>query len=189
MNNDTVVTRDFLSILLDFKCKNPQYHVIAPLIPYYYNKNRIWNAGGQLFWGFRRYHFENQDINCIKNREYLRCSFITADAMLVTLKNDSMISSTLPGKVQSYMISGKPIIGAINGETKYIINEAKCGLCCDAEDYKELANLIVQFCESDEKELMAINSYDYYYKNYSKDGFLSTLEEALINMEVSYVSK
>ena len=112
-----------------------------------------------------------------------------ADAMLVTLKNDSMISSTLPGKVQSYMISGKPIIGAINGETKYIINEAKCGLCCDAEDYKELANLIVQFCESDEKELMAINSYDYYYKNYSKDGFLSTLEEALINMEVSYVSK
>lgn len=84
LNNDTVVTRDFLSILLDFKCKNPQYHVIAPLIPYYYNKNRIWNAGGQLFWGFRRYHFENQDINCIKNREYLRCSFITGCAMLVS---------------------------------------------------------------------------------------------------------
>jgi len=45
-----------------------------------------------------------------------------ADAFLVTLKNDKMISYTLPGKVQTYMASGKPIIGAINGEAAMIIN-------------------------------------------------------------------
>lgn len=107
-----------------------------------------------------------------------------ADAMLITLKDDKTISSTLPGKVQSYMAAGKPIIGAINGETKQIIQEAQCGLCCDAEDDKELANLILQFCRSNDKEKMSINSYDYYCRNFSKERFLSSLEESLIKMGV-----
>ena len=65
-----------------------------------------------------------------------------ADAMLVTLKADEILSLTLPGKVQSYMAVGKPIIGAINGETKSIIEDAKCGYCGKAEDAEELAENI-----------------------------------------------
>lgn len=105
-----------------------------------------------------------------------------ADAMLITLKDNKTISYTLPGKVQSYMAARKPIIGAINGEASRVIEEADCGLCCVAENYKELANLIVQFCNSDEKEKMAQNSYDYYIRNYSKENFISTLENTLINL-------
>ena len=41
--------------------------------------------------------------------------YAKADAMLVTLQADPVLSLTLPGKVQSYMAVGKPIIGAING--------------------------------------------------------------------------
>lgn len=41
-----------------------------------------------------------------------------ADAMIVTLKKDDIISMTLPGKVQSYMAASKPIIGAINRRNK-----------------------------------------------------------------------
>lgn len=110
-----------------------------------------------------------------------------ADAMLITLKDDKTISSTLPGKVQSYMAAGKPIIGAINGETKQIIQEAQCGLCCDAENAEALANIILQFCSNGEMEEMARNSYEYYCENYSKERFLSSLEEALIKMEVRNV--
>ncbi len=106
-----------------------------------------------------------------------------ADAMLITLKNNKNISYTLPGKVQSYMAAGKPIIGAINGETSRVIKDAGCGLCCAAEDYSELANLIIQFCNSNEKETMAKNSYDYYIKNYSKERFMSVLEDTLTNLE------
>lgn len=106
-----------------------------------------------------------------------------ADAMLITLKNNSSISFTIPGKVQSYMAARKPIIGAINGETSQVINDAGCGLCCAAEDYKGLANLIIQFCKSNEKIKMSRNSYDYYIKNYSKERFMTVLEETLINLE------
>lgn len=107
-----------------------------------------------------------------------------ADAMLITLKDDAALSSTLPGKVQSYMAAGKPIIGAINGETSEVIKAAACGYCCEAENASELANLIMQFCLSSDKEKMATNAYDYYGKHYSKERFLAVLEETLIKMEV-----
>ncbi len=106
-----------------------------------------------------------------------------ADAMLITLKDDKILSYTLPGKVQSYMAAGKPIIGAINGETRHVIEEAECGLCCDAEDYRALANLILEFRNSDKKELMGLNSKQFYFKNYSKEKFMKELESVMINLE------
>jgi glycosyltransferase involved in cell wall biosynthesis len=106
-----------------------------------------------------------------------------ADAMLITLKDNKPLSYTLPGKVQSYMAGGKPIIGAINGETQHVIKESECGLFCDAEDYKGLANIILEFCNSENKEKMAKNSHNYYLKNYSKDRFITVLENSLIKLE------
>ncbi|WP_112182128.1 glycosyltransferase family 4 protein [Paraliobacillus zengyii] len=102
-----------------------------------------------------------------------------ADAMLITLKDNKNLSYTLPGKVQSYMAAGKPIIGAINGETRRVIEESNSGLCCAAEDYKGLANIVIEYCNSSEKENMASNSYDYYIENYSKEKFMSILENTL----------
>ncbi|AEF17826.1 glycosyl transferase group 1 [Thermoanaerobacterium xylanolyticum LX-11] len=106
-----------------------------------------------------------------------------ADAMLVTLKDNKILSYTLPGKVQTYMAAGKPIIGSINGETKRVIEQAGCGLCCKAEDYKGLADLILEFCNDDKKDNMAMNARKYYFENYSKERFMSILEHELTNME------
>lgn len=102
-----------------------------------------------------------------------------ADAMLVTLKDNHTLSYTLPGKVQSYMAAGKPVIGAINGETDRVIKESNCGLCCAAEDYKGLADLIIQFCNSDQKDQMAANAQRYYFEHFSKERFMVGLEDAL----------
>ena len=105
-----------------------------------------------------------------------------ADAMLITLKNNKSLSYTLPGKVQSYMAARKPIIGAINGEARRVIEESGCGLCCDAENYKDLAEIILQFCNSDKKEQMAVNAQKYYMQNYSKERFITVLERELTNL-------
>ncbi len=105
-----------------------------------------------------------------------------ADAMLITLKDNKTISYTLPGKVQSYMAACKPIIGAINGETKRVIEESRCGLCCAAEDYKGLAQLILEFNNSVNKEEMAKNALNFYKSNYSKERFMLFLEDRLINL-------
>jgi len=106
-----------------------------------------------------------------------------ADAMLITLKDNEILSMTLPGKIQSYMAAGKPIIGAINGETNNLINEAKCGLVCDAEDEESLAKLMIEFHESSDKVQMGINSKEYYVKNFSKQIFISKLNHELKSLE------
>ena len=53
--------------------------------------------------------------------------YAMADAMIITMKQDEFLSKTLPSKVQTYMSAGKPIIGAVNGETAAVITAAQCG--------------------------------------------------------------
>ena len=98
-----------------------------------------------------------------------------ADAMLVTLCKDSLISSTLPGKIQTYMAAGKPIIASANGETKQIIEEAKCGYCSEAEDAQALVKNIEKFINNKNKNELGNNSYEYYKKNFDKSLFIDRL--------------
>ncbi len=105
-----------------------------------------------------------------------------ASAMLVTLKESKSFSYTLPGKVQTYMAAGKPIIGAANGETRRVIEEAGCGLCCPADDYLGLAAIIVQFFENQNIDQLANNSRAYYDRYFSKERFINTLERALADL-------
>jgi glycosyltransferase involved in cell wall biosynthesis len=109
--------------------------------------------------------------------------YTLADAMLVTLKDNITLSYTLPGKVQSYMAAGKPILASINGETRRVIEEAGCGLCCNAEDHLKLAEMIMKFSKYDSKVEMGQRSKDYYFENYSKEKFISKLECELKSLE------
>lgn len=98
-----------------------------------------------------------------------------ADAMLVTMIDNPLISKTLPGKVQTYMAAGKPIIGAINGETADIIEKAQCGFCGKAEDKDGLAKNIGKFIELDNKGELGKRSITYYKNNFSKANFMDRL--------------
>ena len=104
-----------------------------------------------------------------------------ADAMLVTLCGNSLISSTLPGKVQTYMAAGKPIIASANGETKEVIEKSKCGFCGPADDGKKLAENIQKFLDYYNKEELGNNAFKYYKKNFDKDNFINKLIVELRN--------
>lgn len=101
-----------------------------------------------------------------------------ADAMLVTLKADPVLSLTLPGKVQSYMAAGKPIIGAIDGETARVIKEAGCGFCGKAEDAAALASNITALLSADGRAL-GENARRYYEKYFDRQRFMDELEQFL----------
>lgn len=104
--------------------------------------------------------------------------YSSSHAMIVTLSKDEVLSMTLPGKVQSYMAAGKPIIGAINGETAQIIQEAQCGFCAPAENPEELATCIKAFLQS-EREQLGKNAVEYYNANFKKKLYMRTLIEQL----------
>ena len=111
--------------------------------------------------------------------------YAKADAMLVTLQADPILSLTLPGKVQSYMAVGKPIIGAIDGETAEVIKNAKCGFCGKAEDVDELVKNIMLFANSEDKQTMGINARSFYETYFSRNMFMNRLEEELEKLCVS----
>jgi len=102
-----------------------------------------------------------------------------ADAMLVTLTADPLISRTLPRKVQTYMAAGKPIIGAATGEIQNTINAARCGYCANAEDAYGLADSVKLFISCNNKIQLGTNSKDYYKRNFTRNHFIAVLENEL----------
>lgn len=104
--------------------------------------------------------------------------YAKADAMLVTMQSDPIISLTLPGKVQSYMAAGKPIIGAIDGETALVIQEAGCGICGPAQDAQALVQNVKWFMGEDHARL-GENARQYSQRNYTKEAYIENLLQAL----------
>ncbi len=102
-----------------------------------------------------------------------------ADAMLITLDADPFLSRTLPGKMQSYMAAGRPIIGAIDGEAADVIRAADCGFVGRAEDADELARNVKKFLDSPRKAEMGVNARKYYEENFEETRFIEKLESEL----------
>ena len=84
LNNDTAVEPDFLSRMLDFQKRRPQYRILTPMIRYYRNRDRIWNCGGRIRWGFRKYWYKDMLCSSVKEEEFIDCTFVTGCCMLFT---------------------------------------------------------------------------------------------------------
>lgn len=103
--------------------------------------------------------------------------FASADALLISLKKSEIFSLTIPGKLQSYLACGKPIIGSIDGIVATIIKDAKCGFVSPSESPAMLAKSIINFynLSESEKEKMGKNSLRYYSKHFDKEILLNEL--------------
>ena len=101
-----------------------------------------------------------------------------ADAMLVTLEDKPYANMTIPGKAQSYMAAGKPIIGAINGSCNNFIVNNQIGYSVSSGDYQALANLILELDETELKQI-GKKSREVYFSKYSKNNFIAKLLDEL----------
>lgn len=102
-----------------------------------------------------------------------------ADAMLVTMKPGTVLATTLPGKVQTYMAAGKPIIGAAGGEVDRVIREAGCGYSVPPGDYAALADTARKLAENGIDPEMGSRGAEYCKINFPRDGFMDRLISAL----------
>lgn len=103
--------------------------------------------------------------------------FSSSDALLVSLKKAKIFSLTIPGKLQSYLASGKPIIASLDGIGKKIVEEANCGFTSPAEDQIKLAKSFISLANLNEKEKnkLGSNSLKYYEKEFDKEKLLKKL--------------
>lgn len=68
--------------------------------------------------------------------------FRGASALLVSLKAEPVFALTIPGKVQSYLAAGVPVLGMLDGAGARVIEEAGAGLTCPAGDGAALAERV-----------------------------------------------
>ena len=73
-----------------------------------------------------------------------------ADVLFISLKSTPAISSTIPGKLQTYLNANKFILGMISGEAKKIIKDSGAGCCVDPDSPEDLAKKILYLKEHPE---------------------------------------
>lgn len=115
-----------------------------------------------------------------QKREDMPAFYKKADALLLTLRGNNAVGNTMPGKLQTYMTVGKPILGAINGAAKQVIEEAKCGSCVNAGDAEGLAKLMKFYIEHPkEYDVCGKNARYYFKKHFTLEHFMDGLETEL----------
>lgn len=85
-------------------------------------------------------------------QELMPSLFAAADALIVGLKAESVFAHTVPGKVQSYLTAGKPIVAMLDGEGAKIVEEAGAGLACGTGDVDALVASIKSLIEMTEAQ-------------------------------------
>lgn len=101
------------------------------------------------------------------------------DVAFISFMDNPLFKKTIPAKLQSYMACGMPILAVAEGETKRIVEEAQCGVCCDIGNAKALANRIQTIMGMD-KDFMSRNAKLYCEAWFDKKRLLNEVS-ALIN--------
>jgi glycosyltransferase involved in cell wall biosynthesis len=107
--------------------------------------------------------------------------FSCVDGLIVSLKKSEIFSITIPGKLQSYLACGKPIIGSLDGIGAQIINDSKCGFTSKAESVEELVESILRLynLSIDDRKSLGNNARNYFEKEFERESLLDKLENIL----------
>jgi glycosyltransferase involved in cell wall biosynthesis len=104
--------------------------------------------------------------------------FVGASAMLVSLKADPVFSLTIPGKVQSYLSAGMPVLAMMDGEGARVIEEAAAGLTAPAGDGAALADAVRTLIALTpaQREAMGARGRTYCEREFDRATLMSALE-------------
>ncbi len=105
-----------------------------------------------------------------------------ADALLLSLKEDPIFSLTIPGKVQTYLMAGIPIIGMLDGEGAKVIKEAKAGLVCSAGNSAGLASAVLEISSMSvaQRKQLGVNGREFAGKEFGRSLLMDKLELFLL---------
>jgi glycosyltransferase involved in cell wall biosynthesis len=78
--------------------------------------------------------------------------------LLVHLKDEPNYRITVPGKTQTYLAVGRPILAAVGGDANELVTRAKAGLACEPEDPQGMAEAVRKFQAMSQAELDAMGA-------------------------------
>lgn len=103
-----------------------------------------------------------------------------ADACVLALDSSTLIGSTIPSKLQGYMSAGKPIVAAIDGGARFVIEESNCGIAVKPGDAKALSDAMRRIAtDRNLREEFGQNARAYYDKSFTQEAYMDALEQSL----------
>jgi glycosyltransferase involved in cell wall biosynthesis len=104
--------------------------------------------------------------------------FKGADALLVSLKPEPIFALTVPGKVQSYLASGRPVIAMLDGEGAEVIARSGAGLTCPAGRPDLLAERVLQLATLGEaqRDAMGQRGQAFARNEFGRQGLMDQFE-------------
>ena len=81
-----------------------------------------------------------------------------ANALLVALKDEPIFAMTIPGKLQSYLAAGIPVVAMLNGEGADVVKRFGAGVTCAAGDSAALAAAVLKLASLPQQELQQMGA-------------------------------
>jgi len=117
-----------------------------------------------------------------KSRNEMASFYKSSNFLIVSLVDKPIFSSTVPGKLQTYILAKKPILAIINGETADIVNDNNLGVSVDPsnvhlikETFKKCIDMPVN-----EKSEFTINNTKLLETTFKKDNIINRMTSQLI---------
>lgn len=111
----------------------------------------------------------------------------SADALLLHLKGDPLLNTTVPSRLQAYLAIGRPILCGVSGEGAHLVSQANAGISFKPDSSDDLVDAIETLAGLPRETLMSMGNsgQQYYKKNLSlKKGthsFVKLFEQAIEN--------
>jgi colanic acid biosynthesis glycosyl transferase WcaI len=117
--------------------------------------------------------------------------FKHADALIVSLKDEPIFSMTIPGKLQSYLAAGIPVVAMLNGEGADLVARSRSGVICAAGDHKGLSVAILSLAEMsiEERQVLGENGLNISVREFHRDTLMDRIESWFENLKNTGVSR
>lgn len=108
-----------------------------------------------------------------------------SDFLVLPLIAKSGIDKTEPFKIQSYLKSGRPIYGIINGAGREIIEETQIGYCADPNSISSISSGFRQMVNisNEEKDNIRERAYQLMQDRFNRDNILNKVEKVILAMK------
>ena len=112
--------------------------------------------------------------------------FQHADVFLVALKDEPIFAMTIPGKIQTYLATGIPVVAMLNGEGAKLLSETGSGLVSSAGDAEGLARsvLALYHMSPDDRRVMGARGKTTYLREFERTMLMDKVEHWLMNLKL-----
>ena len=103
-------------------------------------------------------------------REQIPAYVSAADLCLVMLKKTELFKTVIPTKLLEYMACERPVIVAVDGQARQIVEQARAGVFVEPENNKGLVNAILDLAEDPERRRqMGVSGRQYIVNRLSRE--------------------